>query len=200
MGAMQMRDIDIRKALRSEMTRAHEGDVETLILDELVLCQGVARVDLAVVNGRIHGFEIKSEHDTLTRLPRQRDVYNRALDQVTIVVGPKFVDRIADEVPAWWGIIMAVATSEGLAIAVQREAHENPDLDTFAQAQLLWRDEALNALDERDLADGMRSKPRRELWRRLADTIPADELGEVVRDRLRRRTGWRTPEAVAIQE
>ena len=59
-----MRDVDIRRALR---TRVRDSDdmKEALVVDELGLCQGRARIDLAVVNSSLHGYEIKSERDTL---------------------------------------------------------------------------------------------------------------------------------------
>src|SRR5690242_7332263 len=72
-----MRDIDIREALRAEIARRHNGESNTLVVEELGLCQGIARVDLAVVNGSVNGYEIKSAHDTLSRLPAQSDVYSR---------------------------------------------------------------------------------------------------------------------------
>ena len=73
-----MRDIDIRRRLRAD-ERLHPWDSNTRIVEELGLCQGVARVDLAVVNGTIHGYEIKSERDTLTRLSGQAEIYNHII-------------------------------------------------------------------------------------------------------------------------
>jgi len=36
---------------------------------------GASRIDRAVVNGSVHGYEIKSETDDLTRLPAQARAY-----------------------------------------------------------------------------------------------------------------------------
>ena len=49
-----------------------------MILDELGICRGRVRIDLTVVNGLLHGYEIKSERDTLARLETQADLYGRA--------------------------------------------------------------------------------------------------------------------------
>ena len=68
-----MRDCDIRKALRKRLEEAHKGESGTRIVEEFGLCQGRARIDVAVFNGFINGFEIKSARDTLKRLPGQRD-------------------------------------------------------------------------------------------------------------------------------
>jgi hypothetical protein len=186
-----MRDLDIRRALRSEMERWHREELDTLVLDELGLCEGAVRVDLAVVNGILHGYEIKSERDTLARLQGQAVAYSRSLDRVTIVVGPRHLDRVAAQVPLWWGLMLAEWTLAGIALYEARAPSDNPGVDPYAQAQLLWRDEVLDVLATRELDAGVRSKPRRELWRRLANELLPHEVGEAVRERLKSREGWR---------
>ncbi len=187
-----MRDIDVRRKLRVEVERSHRNEIDTLIVEELGLCQGIARVDLAVVNGSVHGYEIKSERDTLLRLPGQTDVYNRTLDFVTIVSAPNHSKKIRTLIPRWWGIWSAVDDGCDLRLEVVREASMNPGVDPYALAQLLWRDEALESLLDRNLASGLKSKPREELWRRLASELTLTELGQIVRNRLKRRgSDWR---------
>lgn len=192
-----MRDIDIRRKLRVDK-RLHFGEADTRIVEELGLCQGIARVDIAVVNGSIHGYEIKSERDTLERLPAQIDIYSRALDFVTVVTAPTHIGKVRKMVPQWWGIWTAVQGEEGLQLKPSRKALKNPNVIPFALAQLLWREEALEVLDKCGLAKGVRSKPRQELWRRLASDLPLADLGNVVRDRLRQRgANWRSPAPLA---
>jgi hypothetical protein len=188
-----MRDIDIRRVLRETMTLRHEGDPDTLIVEELGLCQGIVRVDMAVVNGSIHGYEIKSERDTLARLPGQTDVYNRALDFVTIVAAQSHADKIYKNkmIPRWWGVWTAAQDKDGLRLESIRESQQNPDVSPFALAQLLWREEALQALGDLNLAAGMRGKTRDKLWRRLAE-LEVGVLGKIVRQRLKQRgADWR---------
>ncbi len=188
-----MRDIDIRRALLVDK-RLHFDEPDTRIVEELGLCQGVARVDIAVVNGSIHGYEIKSERDTLARLPGQIDIYSRALDSVTIVSAPIHAAKTAKVVPSWWGIWIAVQHEDELRLETSRESRPNPEVDPFSVAQLLWRDEALQVLVDSGLASGLRSKPRLELWRRLASDLTIKELGDVVRERLKHRgANWRAP-------
>jgi hypothetical protein len=173
------------------MRRRHEAEAGTLILDELGLCQGAARVDLAVINGSLHGYEIKSECDTLERLPDQRYVYGRTLDFVTIVTSAKHAPKIRESVPRWWGIWAANPSTAGIELREVRRPRPNPAVDARAVAELLWRDEALEELESRALAHGLRGKPRRELWARLAAAMPLDELCAIVRDRLKQRQQWR---------
>lgn len=188
-----MRDIDIRQALLQEMARIHEGQADTLIIEELGLCQGIARVDIAVVNGSLHGYEIKSERDTLIRLPAQCDVYSRSLEFVTIVVSIAHLSKVRDLVPKWWGIWCAVEKSGIVSLRVLRKGKRNPKLVSLAVAQLLWRDEALEALTQRNLDKGLRSKSREIIWLRLASVLPPSELGDIVRDCLKNRgENWRS--------
>jgi hypothetical protein len=187
-----MRDIDIRRKLRVDK-RLHFGEPDTRVVEELGLCQGIARVDLAVVNGTIHGYEIKSDSDTLARLPAQVEIYSRALDFVTIVTAPSHVSKIRKIVPKWWGIWTTVSDHNGIRLEVSREHRQNPKVDPFSVAQLLWREEALEALENEGLVSGVRSKPRKELWLRLASELPPEKLGHIVRDSLkRRRSDWRS--------
>ena len=66
-----LKDSDIRKSLYNNILKKHEDASDTIVLNELGLLQGACRVDIAVVNGSLHGYEIKSEADTLDRLPYQ---------------------------------------------------------------------------------------------------------------------------------
>lgn len=187
-----MRDRDVRRALhaRLESEHAHERS-QTLLLDELGLC-GEARVDVAVVNGALSGFELKSAADTLTRLPRQIEVYSRVLDYATLVVAHNHVDAALSLTPRWWGCIVARSDRDDVvALRQRRKARLNPAIDSCALVQLLWRDEALAILERHDAARGLRTKPRAALWAHLARTLPQDALRREVRGALRGRTSWR---------
>lgn len=184
-----MRDTDIRKALRSMVEALHDPS-ETLVLDELEVCQGMARIDLAVVNGLLHGYEIKSDADTLNRLPAQINAYSRVLERVTIVCGRKHLGGIRRMIPKWWGIILAEELGGSVRLKTIRREYRNPQIDLLSQAQLLWRDEALAALERRELAEGLRSKPRKALWLQLVTRVPS-AVSEIVRESLKARVGWR---------
>lgn len=186
-----MRDRDIRLALHSHLSTLHQ-DSETLILDELGLCQGSARIDVAVVNGSLSGFEIKSPLDTLERLDGQAVVYARTLDSVTLVTSSSHIHAIAERVPDWWGVMLAAQDDRQVTLSTVREAQENADVDPHAIAQLLWREEALAILKELTLDKGMANKSRRVIWDKLVEVQQPEELRRRVRDQLRSRQGWRS--------
>lgn len=186
-----MLDRDIRACLRAHLEAAHAGEDDTLIVDELGVLQGAARVDLAVVNGSLCGWEIKSERDTLRRLPAQADAYSRVFDEVTLVVAPAHAAKATAVVPEWWGVATVTGDSDAPCLNTQRESRRNPGLDALALAELLWRDESLELLTALGLDRGLRSKPRRALWAALVDGVAVDDLAGHVRDALKCRPEWR---------
>ena len=94
-----MRDHDIRAALRAKLSRDFAGDDNTCIVEEMGVWSGSVRIDMAVINGELSGFELKSDRDTLERLPFQADLYSRVFDRVSLVVGERHFQRAVDYVP-----------------------------------------------------------------------------------------------------
>ena len=186
-----MRDLDVRRVLHKSLRTAHE-EPDTLVLDEFGLCQGAARIDVAVVNGELQGYEIKSAKDTLQRLPVQAQCYSQVLDRVTLVVADNHLEAL-EIIPEWWGVKVA---SQGKRGAVHfkslRRALKNPSIDSYALSQLLWKDECLAILDGIGKARGLKSKPRKIIWQALSESLPLNELRDTVRQTLKNRTEWRS--------
>ena len=186
-----MRGVDVRAALASRLQVWHP-DPHLFVVDELDLL-GQVRVDVGVVAGALWGYEIKSAHDTLRRLPKQVEVYSRVLDFAVLVVAECHLDAAQDLLPPWWGIAVAVDDASAVRVDRVRHASPNPGVDASALVQLLWRDEAIELLADRGMDRGVRTKPRRFAWDRLAQQVELPELQTAVRHRLRSRQGWRGP-------
>ena len=56
-----LKDNDMRAVLINELNRANTCDYR--VIEELAVCDGDARVDVAVANDRLCGYEIKSDAD-----------------------------------------------------------------------------------------------------------------------------------------
>lgn len=191
--AVRLRDSDLRAALVRRLTSRHSRDPETLILEELGLRHGAARIDVAVVNGAIHGYELKSDSDSLVRLVRQARIYNSVLDRVTLVVGHRHAEKAMNMVPDWWGVQLAeLGPRGGVRLSSVRRARNNPAPESLAVAKLLWRDEALELLCRLGAAEGFRSKPRADIYARLASIARPEVIKSSVRYRLRNRKDWRS--------
>ncbi len=191
MASEKTNDSQIRQRLLGNLRQDAATD-DGIVVEELGICQGAVRVDVALVNGTLHGFEIKSDKDTLKRLGRQVAFYNRVLERATLVVGQAHLDDALGFVPPWWGIQVARWSGDDLILEPLRATLPNPSIDPMGLVELLWRDEVLKELDARHEAQGLRSKSRIVLWSRLAELVPVEELCQVVRNTLKARTGWRS--------
>jgi hypothetical protein len=187
-----MRDIDIRNILVHTLRQKYGGDSDTLIIEEFGLCQGNARIDIAVINGAIYGFEIKSEKDTLRRLPGQKRIYNDVFDYITIVSSTNHLQNIIKQVPEWWGLHEVQSTSKNIKIVKRRVCKKNRKVNSQALVQLLWRDEVFDILKRRNIHHGLSGKPRRLLWARLAESLTLRELSTEIRSKIKMRQFWRS--------
>ena len=190
---MKVYDTDIRKILKDNFskTKWYSEDPTALIIDELVVCKGVSRVDVAVINGKLHGYEIKSEQDTLERLPMQIKSYNKVFDTMTVVVSEKHLKKVSEIVPEWWGIKVVIHNKKSLRLKTIRRDKSNKKVDPFCLAQLLWREEAIDILEKYNLIDGLKYQPRKVLWEKLSPSIPIKDLKNEVREKIKNRKHWR---------
>ncbi|MEW5976032.1 MAG: sce7726 family protein [Acidobacteriota bacterium] len=184
-------DPQIRQLLLQSLRSTHDWNDDTLIIEELGLCQGEVRLDVAVISGAIHGYEIKSDGDTLRRLPAQREIYNRVLDFVTVIAGKRHLSKVQKLIPDWWGLCQVQAT-DNLKLEDIRPGKQNSAVDPSTLVQLLWKDEVLGVLKELGLDRGASSKSRTVLWERLVRNIRVEELKIIVRTKLKQRVHWRS--------
>jgi hypothetical protein len=185
-----MRDADVRASVLKMLTEQHAGDTGTRIVEEMGIWSGSVRIDVAVINGELIGYELKSDRDTLDRLPLQKKLFSRVFDRVVLVVGQKHVRSARAKVPRWWGITVASPDESGVSLLPKRLPQLNPSIDAYLVAQLLWRDEAIALLEAKHLAKGWKTKRVKELHQRLAVELSLSELTSHVRETLKARTGW----------
>jgi hypothetical protein len=185
-----MRDKDVRSAVWQKLTEEYAGDASTRLVQEMGIWSGSVRIDIAVINGELCGFELKSDRDTLDRLPLQAEIYSRVFDRITLVVGSRHAMKVCEKIPDWWGVVVAHQSASGIALDDFRETNRNPSPDPFLVAQLLWKDEAISVLESLSLAKGWRSKRIKDIHQRLATALPFEELGRQVRTVLKQRDGW----------
>ena len=187
-----MRDRDVRAALHRKVLKEHHGDANTLVLDELGVRHGVCRVDIAVVNGFLHGLEIKSDSDTLDRLPSQVSIYSSVLDKATLVVGEKHLAKAKDMLPEWWGIKVAYQGPRGgIDFSQEKLPQINQGVDPIAAAELLWKNEVVVILRGLGASEAFLRRPRAALYRHLAEALELKELRDVIRQTLKARVKWR---------
>ncbi|MCY9288600.1 sce7726 family protein [Bacillus haynesii] len=187
----KLRDSDIREVLLTHLLNKFSDDENIKIINELGVLHGQSRVDIAVINGMLHGFEIKSESDTLLRLPSQIEDYNKVFDRMTIVVQRNHLHAVRKIVPKWWGILLVTRNKDQINLREVRKGRCNLNVDPFSLTHLLWRNEALDILKERGLQKGYLSKPRAELYEKICNSFTLEEIKVIVNEQLRNRENWR---------
>lgn len=176
--------------MRLRLRQEHEGDASTRVVEEMGIWSSSVRIDIAVINGELSGFELKSDRDTLQRLPLQADIYSRVFDRLALVVGSRHTAKALPIIPSWWSIIEAKEANGTVILETVRTGTPNPNPDPLLVAKLLWKNEALAALESFGLAKGWRSKRISALHHRLATELSLVDLGIVVRAALKGRDGW----------
>lgn len=106
----------IRPVLLSELRSRYDNCSNTSIFEEFSIPRPSARIDVAVVNGSISGFEIKSDLDTLSRLKFQIPAYECYFEEMTLVTTAKHIDSSRIAIPARWGIKVFSKTDTSYAI------------------------------------------------------------------------------------
>lgn len=183
-------DNDIRLKLIEKIEKENSSKVYR-ILEELVICDGLSRVDIAVANGKLIGYEIKSDHDTLERLQNQIQYYDKTFDKITIVVGKKFEDVIIDHVPNHWGIEVAYKNKFGnISIKKLRTSKINKNISKDNLLDLLWNAEIKNLLKENKIS-GYSKEKRAGLKEMAVSNLPIKDVKHFTIKTLKTRTGWR---------
>ena len=164
-------DPEIRQGLRALLRKRNSGKPQTVFIEELGISQGRARIDLAVVNGQLHGYEIKSDRDTLRRLPDQVEFYGRVVDKATLVVGDRHFAESSILVPEWWGILRVESSARGPQFKSIRRGRRNPQVEARSLVELLWRDDAIDLLEKKGAAQGLRSNPAGQCGTRSVSSL-----------------------------
>jgi hypothetical protein len=182
-----LRDSHIRRALLQELKAVFPDEDNNLILQEFSC--NAARIDVAVVNGALHGFEIKSDCDGLDRLSTQIAEYGRIFDFVTLVVGKKLLEPGRSDIPKWWGITLATGSDSGVALRRIRGPKENPAREAAALSRLLWKDEALRCLRRFGYRTVTSKNRADEVWEEASRLLDIDTLAEEARNTIKARGG-----------
>lgn len=182
-----MRDIDIRNILKETILSKYYEDSGCKVVEELEIPAAKARIDMAVINGHMHGFEIKSARDTLKRIPSQLDAYSKVFDFLSIVTEEKYRKKLIDILPTWVGVYTC---QENGTIDEIRASSMNLSKQSFYIAKLLWRNELLELLSSNNFK--YRKSDRNWLLCELiAKNLPLETLSQVVRTNLKNRISWK---------
>jgi len=184
-------DAEIRAHLGQRLRREHDP-TSTILIEELGLDHGRTRVDIAVLDSSLHGFEIKSSRDTLRRLPNQLSTYSAVFGSLTLVVAPDHLRKLDGMLPSWCGVVV-VEKRDGFALdfRVEKRSYRNPNPDPFRVAHLLWKSEAMSLLREYGAEEDPARCTRAQLYEKIARCVSMHDLVSYIRKCFVSREDWR---------
>jgi hypothetical protein len=181
------RDADIRSVLLASLKAKHNDKNHDLIVEEFGC--NAARADVAVINGFLHAYEIKSDSDSLDRLPSQMDAYESVFEYVTLVCGRRLLERARIAIPDWWGLQRAEFKVGVVSIRELRAPKPNPSQSPLAVAKMLWKIEALRVLRKYGHRGVTSKSTADEISNAVAANVPIVELTNEVRQAIKTRGG-----------
>lgn len=170
-------DQDIRNKLLEDL-RSDKNNLK--VINELDLMN--ARADIAVIDNKyFSGYEIKSDRDSLKRLPMQIQIYGYVFDKITIVVGESKLRKVGKIIPRFWGIIAARNKDNKIVLTDVRMPRVNRKINKRWLSNKLWRSDIVRILKTKNLYKGRSGCYKGELLGILIDNTSLRELKYYVR-------------------
>ncbi|WP_180003588.1 MULTISPECIES: sce7726 family protein [Acinetobacter] len=183
---------DIRTALRSWVHNKFELKQNDILINELgfwnkdpestVDCS--FRADLALANGRLVGFEIKSQKDTLKRWTSQMTAYSNVFEEIWLCSHGKHLHRALEITDKHIGVL---AVDDSGSITVVRYAAENTKLNFYDLSGLLWKDELLTFASLNNIKEIKSRMTKNEIREVLSAHSSLNELKPYVLQKLKER-------------
>nr|WP_247713201.1 sce7726 family protein [Qipengyuania polymorpha] len=139
----------LRSCLKEWLADCHASESDTAITEELPIPRPSVRADVVVTNGRFAGYEIKSDLDSLSRLPRQVRGYSEVFERAFVVTTTRRVVQAKKYLPDWWGLI---EIKPDLSVRVHNKGRMNPALNIKNVLYILPRTKLRNVAAELELS------------------------------------------------
>lgn len=182
----------IRDEIRAKLPRLLGKKNGVRVVNELEICSGKSRADMAIISDRFIGIEIKGPKDRLDRLPGQIEHYSKCFDEVILVVDESLAADASDIIPEWWGIVQLSNRDGRNGFKLMRRPTQNQFVDVEKVLALLWRSE-IEMLFSLEIGSPPPSHAsKRRLREILLDNQPHLALKHAGIDILRKRDDWRS--------
>lgn len=173
----------IKSALIDRLFTKGEVCADAVIISEMVVDSWARRADVVLANGKLSAFEIKSDFDTLTRLPGQLESYRTFFERVVVVITPRFLEKVGKIVPD--GVGIWVVDSDGAEGIREKRRARTFDLTPDAAITLMTVTDLRRLLSANGVQGATRAS-RREL-EELARKLTKKDLAVAARDSVKRR-------------
>lgn len=113
MGTKVSAEAKLKAAVVDRLISSGIVDDNAVLVSELTIDNWAHRTDIVLANGRLWGFELKSERDSLSRLPSQLEAFSKHFEKLVIVVAEKFEKQAEKLVLKFSGVGLWVACDKG---------------------------------------------------------------------------------------
>jgi len=183
--------MDIRERLRDWVSTNLSNSSDDVLIDELGFVNHKSgktidtsfRADLALANGRLVGFEIKSGADNLKRWPAQCEAYFNVFDEVWLCTHGRHLEKALSMTPKKTGVLLVDDLG---GVAMLRAAQRNNALSAYDLTGLLWRDE-LDELCRRNDIPTRSKETKAEIRAKVSKEITIEAIRAYVLARLKAR-------------
>ncbi|MEE1924349.1 sce7726 family protein [Pseudomonas sp. 148P] len=183
----------IRETLKGWVTTHLSTDAGDVLIEELGFVNRqdgrsvdmTFRADLAVANGRLVAFEIKSGADSLKRWPSQCTAYFNVFDEVWLCTHGRHLEKALGVTPKGVGILV---TDDLGGLVLLRNARRNGKCNAYDLSGLLWREE-LEVLCERHGIEVKKRETKSDIRHKVSSTVPIEAIRDYVLSRLKVRKG-----------
>ena len=180
----------IRTALATWLAVKHATDASTVLIHELDIPRPSGRVDVALINGLLAGYEIKSEVDSFARLQMQQASFSSVFERMTLVVTGCHTRAAPSAVPPWWEILEA----RGSNFKVIRRGRANPNLNLENLLYVLNKSELLRVEDKLKFELTSAKRKKSEIIDSILSVRQVRRTLSLSRETLKRRASGRLSE------
>jgi transcriptional regulator NrdR family protein len=156
-----------------------------VLINELVVANWSRRADIAVANGKLHAFEIKSDVDNLRRLDGQVTTYLDQFDKVTVVTTSRYADPVLEMMPEQVEVWEARPSRDGVDFKVVRRGKTQLIKCKSALLRFLTKEEMLAIVRKKKISGTFDTK--KSLTHLIEANLSVKDIRECVLDSLKKR-------------
>ena len=171
----------MKAAVIDRLIEAGQVTGDAVLISEMMVANWARRADIVLANGKLWGFELKSEADRLTRLSGQIESFSFHFEKFVVVVAERFESRARALLPDGAGLW--VAQQDGSL--KERVRPKVMPLTKEAAITLMTASE-LRGLLACNGSSGIKDAARHKL-EELAFGLPASDLSNAARNAVKRR-------------
>jgi len=151
---------------------------DATIINEMVVANWSRRADLAIANGSLQAFEIKSDFDSLKRLDGQLKIFKSSFEKVTIVCAPKFTCEVSKRVSSDVGVVEFQSNNNGVRFKVIQKGRICSRLNKVVYLGFLLKSELKDLLNQHGIT--FSNELHRDYLEVLASKLSLTKIREFV--------------------